>query len=68
MKKVLVLFSIIVLTVLYTVDVKAMQPVNNNHSGRHRTVKAPLDGGLLTVLGVAGVAYYAARKKNKKDL
>ena len=27
---------------------------------------APLDGGLLTVLGVGGVAYFVARKKGKK--
>ena len=25
----------------------------------------PLDGGLLTILGAAGVAYYLARKKKK---
>ena len=26
-------------------------------------VSAPLDGGLLTILGAAGVAYFIARKK-----
>jgi hypothetical protein len=38
---------------------------NNGHHGG--PVGVPLDGGLLTVLGVAGVAYYAARKKGKKQ-
>lgn len=35
------------------------------HTGKPG-VGAPLDGGLLTVLGVAGVGYYVARKKGKK--
>ncbi len=33
-----------------------------------RCVQVPLDGGLLAVLGVAGIAYYLVRRKrNKKD-
>ena len=38
---------------------------------KHNTgdaVGAPLDGGLLSILGAAGVAYYVARKKKKKSL
>jgi len=35
------------------------------HSKNHG-VGAPLDGGLLLVLGGAGVAYYMSKKKNKK--
>ncbi len=27
---------------------------------------APLDGGLLTILGAAGIAYYVSRKKKAK--
>jgi hypothetical protein len=34
------------------------------HTGK-ATVGAPLDGGLLLVLGGAGVAYFAARKKRE---
>ncbi len=30
-----------------------------------KPVGVPLDGGLLTILGAAGVAYYIARKKKK---
>ncbi len=33
--------------------------------GGHPGVGAPLDGGLLTILGAAGVAYYGARKKKR---
>jgi len=43
--------------------------ITNGNNGQHkgkRNFGAPLDGGLLTVLGAAGVAYYAARKKSKK--
>ena len=29
-------------------------------------IGAPLDGGLLALLGAAGVAYYGARRKKKK--
>lgn len=29
-------------------------------------IGAPLDGGLLTILGAGGIAYYVARKKSKK--
>jgi hypothetical protein len=29
------------------------------------TVGVPLDGGLLTILGMAGVAYFVIRKKKK---
>ena len=28
-------------------------------------VAVPLDGGLLTILGAAGVAYFVARRKKK---
>jgi len=30
-----------------------------------QAVGAPLDGGLLTILGAAGVSYYLVRKKKK---
>jgi len=30
-------------------------------------VGAPLDGGLLTILGAAGVAYFVSRKKKKNE-
>jgi len=33
--------------------------------GKKGSVGAPLDGGLLTILGAAGVTYYVSRKKKK---
>lgn len=33
---------------------------------RKSPVGAPIDGGILTILGAAGVSYYLMRKKNKK--
>jgi hypothetical protein len=39
-----------------------------SHTRDSGTIGAPLDGGLLTVLGAAGVAYFAARKKKKNNL
>ncbi len=32
---------------------------------RHGNAGAPLDGGLLTILAAAGIAYVGARKKKK---
>jgi hypothetical protein len=31
------------------------------------TVSAPLDGGLLSILGAAGISYYLVRKKKKSS-
>lgn len=41
-------------------------PSDENHDRNGRCVKVPLDGGLLTVLGAAGIVYFIARKKNSK--
>ena len=38
----------------------------NKNKNKHRgIVGAPLDGGLLTILGAAGVIYFTARRKKK---
>ena len=34
-------------------------------AGKAPDVGVPLDGGLLTILGAAGVAYFVARRKKK---
>lgn len=47
---------------------KKNRPGKNNRPGGNQNtgaVGAPLDGGLLAALGVAGTAYVAARKKKK---
>ena len=38
---------------------------SNTQSHDTGAVGAPLDGGLLTILGAAGVAYYVSRRKKK---
>jgi hypothetical protein len=42
-------------------------PSHYQHRHHANSTGAPLDGGILSVLGVAGVAYYAARKKKKNN-
>ena len=39
----------------------------NSTQPKPATVGAPLDGGILAILGVAGVAYFAARKRKKNE-
>ena len=46
------------------VNAMGPRPPRNNHDGG--CVAVPLDGGLLTVLGVAGIAFYVYRKNNRK--
>lgn len=66
MKKVAIFFVLFFLTVFVSSDIFGMHP---GHRHRHRprpgAVQAPLDGGALAVLGLAGAAYVAARKKKK---
>ncbi len=70
--------KIAILTILFlalsTVSVIANDPGHgyhhrsrqNNQKPSDNKVGAPLDGGLLLLLGGAGVAYYSV-KKNKKE-
>jgi hypothetical protein len=54
------------LLTLLSIDLMGMQPVDNKpNRPRPGSVGAPLDGGLLVVLGAAGYAYYLTRKKKK---
>ena len=72
--KIFLIFSI--LGIGFTVNAMGQSNGNNgNHYGQYRNgnngnhngaVGAPLDGGLLSVLGAGGIAYYVARRKNKK--
>lgn len=71
MKKIALLTSLFLFLALFSADAMNRPgggqngPRPGNHNGRN-PVGAPLDGGLLLLLGGAGVAYYAARKK--KDI
>lgn len=51
---------ILIILLLAFVSINAFAIVD----GRH-TTGAPLDGGLLSILGAAGVAYFVARRKKK---
>ena len=58
-----VIFSLIVISLIWNAGLFAAISDGS-------TVSAPLDGGLLTILGAAGVMYYIARRKRSasKDL
>jgi|WetSurMetagenome_2_1015567.scaffolds.fasta_scaffold132647_1 hypothetical protein len=64
MKK--VAFLVLMLMTVTTTAVKAVSPNDPSHYRDPHTVGAPLDGGLLLILGSAGVAYYASRKQKSK--
>lgn len=64
MKK--VAFMVLLLMVTATAAVKAVAPNDPSHYREPHTVGAPLDGGLLLILGSAGVAYYASRKQKSR--
>ena len=51
---------ILIILLLAIVSINAFAVV---HKGGETGV--PLDGGLLTILGAAGVAYFVARRKKK---
>jgi hypothetical protein len=69
MKQLKLFLIILLLAGVFSVNAMGMdgRSHQNQNRGRqhHGSVGAPLDGGLLTVLGAAGIAYYAAKKKNK---
>ena len=68
--------SLILLTFTFTLFLTpdafcGIQKQNNGNKGKKkvgessRQIGAPLDGGLLTLLGAAGAGYYLMRKKKK---
>ncbi len=70
MKKYIVAFVMLFLASSFTMDAQAGFWNWRKHKRHHRIkrserppVGAPLDGGLLTILGAAGVAYYVTRRK-----
>ena len=78
MKRIKILLILFFLATGFSVNAMNLEtPHSDNNWQQHRDkdhrsggggcpIGAPLDGGLLTVLGVGGVAYYVARKKGKK--
>ncbi len=74
MKRIKILLLLFSLATGFSVNAMSLEPGRSDHNERngHKDkgcppVGVPLDGGLLTVLGVGGVAYYVARKKGKKS-
>lgn len=72
MKKLYLPILVVSMTMLLSLDASAFSGQNlRKRDGcrcpRHNPVSAPLDGGLLAILGAAGVAYYIARKKKAKE-
>ena len=65
MKKFWVLLILMVAMIAVPDDADA-QLEQRDRTRQRGGVGAPLDGGLLTILGAAGVAYYVARKKKKQ--
>jgi len=77
MKKLLRVLFVFVLFSSMALYSNAMHPFHKTHKSHHsrhghtqhrhgQPVGAPLDGGLLVVLGAAGIGYYVARKNKKK--
>lgn len=65
-------FRLILLIALLAsgVSVYAWKPAPGRHHRppRRRCVAVPLDGGILAILGAAGVTYFLVRRKsNKKE-
>ena len=64
MRKLKIFLILVFLTTLFSSDLMS-QSWNHHRRPPKPSVSAPLDGGLLAVLGAAGVAYFVARKKKK---
>jgi len=66
MKK--VAFLVFMIMAIASSTANAVTPNDPSHYRDPHTVGAPLDGGLLLILGSVGVAYYASRKQKSKKL
>lgn len=77
MKKLLLVVAISIISIGFSTETFAGELlkiiedfiINNPGGGSGSgggSVGAPIDGGLLTILGSAGIGYYFVRRKNKK--
>jgi hypothetical protein len=59
--------SLILIVLVFATSVDSFGSMYQQRHRHHNrpVIGAPLDGGILAVLGVAGVAYYTARNKKK---
>ena len=68
MKNLIVLILVVILVLGFSLDVSAGDLFYSGGGGgscSNHATGAPLDGGLLALLGAAGISYYLARKKRK---
>jgi len=63
-KKLSIILFVCLLTFAFSTDVSAAIRKRKQNGG---AVGAPIDGGLLTILGAAGVSYYLVRKKKNNS-
>jgi hypothetical protein len=72
MKAIKVVTILFLLTFAITVDASS-HPRFRNHQHNYSnndtkpTVGAPLDGGILAILGAAGIGYFVTRKRKKNQ-
>jgi hypothetical protein len=65
--KILRLLSLLILLAFISSTAVSGHPSRHQHKHHKNSTGAPLDGGILAVLGAAGVAYFVARKKRMND-
>jgi|WetSurMetagenome_2_1015567.scaffolds.fasta_scaffold1256955_1 hypothetical protein len=65
MRTIKILLALILITFATSQDAFCHPHNGTKHHHNGPTIGAPLDGGILAVLGAAGVAYFVARKKGK---
>jgi hypothetical protein len=63
MKRYRIYLLLVFLSTILSINVTAQN--QNQNQNQNRTVRAPLDGGLLAVLGAAGIGYFVTRKKKR---
>ena len=68
MKNLIFIILVVVLILGFSLDANAGWLAgwfDGGGGGNHGGTGAPLDGGLLALLGAAGISYYIARKKKR---
>jgi hypothetical protein len=61
------LIAVVLLMLAFSMDSFAWSPSRRTPPPRHGAVGVPLDGGLLTILGMAGISYFVIRKRKKES-
>ena len=56
---------VILILAFVSINVVLAEVIPGSQDASPKTYGVPLDGGLLSILGAAGVAYFVARRKKK---